>query len=175
MTGFGRTGKWFAMDHWDVVPDIMTMAKGMTCGYLPLGATVVRKHIGDHFKENFFSHGATYAGHALGCATAMSLIPIYEEDNLIENSATLGAYFLEELTKLRSNKVKDVRGRGLMLALEFHPDTGGARRYSEALRQAGMLCKETHEDTLRISPPLVITRDQADWALEQVDKVLREA
>ena len=77
MTGFGRTGKWFALDHWDVVPDIMTMAKGMICGYLPLGATIMKQQIGDHFKDHFFSHGATYAGHALGCATALSDISIY--------------------------------------------------------------------------------------------------
>ena len=87
MSGFGRTGKWFAIDNWDVVPDIMTMAKGITCGYVPLGATVVRKHIGDHFKDHFFSHGATYAGHALACAVGVRVIQVYQEDNLIENAA----------------------------------------------------------------------------------------
>lgn len=91
MSGFGRTGKWFAVDHWNVVPDIMTMAKGLSGAYVPVGATVVRQHIGDFFKEQFFSHGATYAGHALACATAMAVIPLYQEDKLIENSEKRGS------------------------------------------------------------------------------------
>ncbi|MBW2611961.1 MAG: aminotransferase class III-fold pyridoxal phosphate-dependent enzyme, partial [Deltaproteobacteria bacterium] len=121
MTGFGRTGKWFAMDHWDVVPDILTMAKGMTCGYLPLGATIVRKHIGDRFKEQFFSHGATYAGHALGCAAALSVIPIYQEDNLVENSDRMGKYLLEKSLELKEKHacVGGVRGLGLFVGLEL--------------------------------------------------------
>ena len=121
MTGFGRTGAWFAMDHWNVVPDIMTFAKGMTCGYLPLGATIVRKHIGDRFKDTFFSHGCTYAGHALGCATALSLIPLYQTDNLIEKSAELGKYLLERSLELKDKHpcVGDVRGLGLFVGLEL--------------------------------------------------------
>ena len=121
MSGFGRTGKWFAMDHWNVVPDIMTMAKGLTSGYAPLGATVVRKHIGDKFKERFFGHGATYAGHALCCAAANAMIPIYEEDNLIENSAKMGKYLLEKSMELMEKHpcVGDVRGLGLFVGLEL--------------------------------------------------------
>ena len=121
MSGFGRTGKWFAVDHWDVVPDIMTMAKGLSGAYVPLGATVVRKHIGDRFKEQFFSHGATYAGHALACAAALAVIPIYQEDNLIENSAKMGKYLLEKALELKDKHpcLGDVRGLGLFVGLEL--------------------------------------------------------
>jgi taurine--2-oxoglutarate transaminase len=114
MSGFGRTGKWFAVDHWNVVPDIMTMAKGLTGAYVPLGATIARKHIGDRFKEQFFSHGATYAGHALACATAVAVIPVYQEDNLIENSEKMGNYLLEKAMELQDKhaSVGEVRGLG---------------------------------------------------------------
>jgi len=101
MTGFGRTGKWFAVDHWGVVPDIMCLAKGLTSAYVPLGATVVRKSIGDRFKEQFFSHGATYAGHALACATALRVIQVYQEDRLIENAERMGRYLLEKAHELQ--------------------------------------------------------------------------
>ncbi|MCC6143530.1 MAG: aminotransferase class III-fold pyridoxal phosphate-dependent enzyme, partial [Candidatus Hydrogenedentes bacterium] len=101
MTGFGRTGAWFAVDHWHVVPDILTLAKGMTAAYLPLGAAVVRRHIGDFFKEHFFSHGATYAGHALACATATEVIAIYQDDRLVENAAVQGQYLIERARELQ--------------------------------------------------------------------------
>jgi taurine--2-oxoglutarate transaminase len=96
MSGFGRTGQWFALNHWDVTPDILTMAYGLTCGYFPLGATIATAAIGDHFKDHFkdhfFNHAATYAGHALACATALAVIPIYQTDNLIENAETMERY-----------------------------------------------------------------------------------
>ena len=172
-TGLGRTGKLFAEEHEYIEADVTLVGKALSGGFYPMSAVLSNTEVLGVLQPG--QHGSTFGGNPLACAVARAALKVLTEEGLIENSATLGAYFLDELTKLRSNKVKDVRGRGLMLALEFHPDTGGARRYSEALRQAGMLCKETHEDTLRISPPLVITRDQVDWALEQVDKVLREA
>ena len=124
MSGFGRTGRWFAMDHWGVVPDIMTMAKGTTCGYLPLGVTIVRKPIGDRFKEQFFSHGATYAGHPLCCAAAVRTIQIYQEDHLIENSEKMGQYLLEKARALQDKHpcIGDVRGLGLFVGLELVKD-----------------------------------------------------
>ena len=96
------------------------------------------------------------------------------EEGMIENAATQGAYFLDGLRAIRSNKIRDVRGRGL-LAVDFHPEVGGARQFCEALKDEGILCKETHEDTIRFAPPLVITRGQVDWALERIEKVLTRA
>ena len=192
MTGFGRTGEWFAMNHWDVVPDIMTLAKGMTCGYLPLGATVVRKHIGDKFKEQFFSHGATYAGHALGCATAIALIPIYQTDNLIENSKNMGAYLLEKAQELKEKHpcVGDVRGLGLFVGLELVKNrkskepmvpVGGKIRpgmnpkieVAKKLGELGMMAMAANPGTvIAMAPPLIITKDEIDEGVAIMDKAL---
>ncbi|MEN8243741.1 MAG: aminotransferase class III-fold pyridoxal phosphate-dependent enzyme [Thermodesulfobacteriota bacterium] len=195
MTGFGRTGKWFAMDHWDVVPDIMTMAKGMTCGYLPLGATVVRKHIGDHFKNHFFSHGATYAGHALGCAAALSVIPIYEEDGLVEKSAELGDYLLEKAMTLKEKhpSVGDVRGLGLFVGLELVknketrepltpvnakilPGSNPKLEVAKKLGEMGMMAMAANPvNVIALAPPLIITKDEIDEGIAIMDKALEAA
>lgn len=193
MTGFGRTGKWFAMDHWDVVPDIMTMAKGMTCGYLPMGATIVRKHIGDRFKEQFFSHGATYAGHALGSATANALIPIYQEDNLIENSEKMGKYLLEKSLELKEKHacVGDVRGLGLFVGLELvknkktkEPMTpinakvqagpNPKLEIAKKLGELGMMAMAANPvNVIALAPPLIITKDEIDEGIAIMDEALR--
>ena len=170
-TGLGRTGKLFAEEYEGIEADVTLVGKALSGGFYPMSAVLSNTEVLGVLQPG--QHGSTFGGNPLACAVARAALKVLTEEGLIENSATQGAYFLDELTKLRSNKVKEVRGRGLMLALEFHPDTGGARQYSEALRKAGMLCKETHESTLRISPPLVIQRDQVDWALEKIDGVLR--
>jgi len=195
MTGFGRTGKWFAMNHWDVVPDIMTMAKGMTCGYLPLGATVVRKSIGDHFKDHFFSHGATYAGHALGCATALAVIPIYEEDNLVERSAQLGEYLLEKAKALEEKhpSVGDVRGLGLFVGLELVknketrepltpvnakilPGSNPKLEVAKKLGEMGMMAMAANPvNVIALAPPLIVTKDEIDEGIAIMDKALEAA
>ncbi len=192
MSGFGRTGKWFAMNHWNIVPDIMTMAKGMTCGYLPLGATVVRKHIGDYFKDHFFSHGATYAGHALGCATAIALIPIYQEDGLIENSEKLGAYLLERALELKDKHpcVGDVRGLGLFVGLELvknsktkeplipvdakiRPGMNPKLEIAKKLGELGMMAMAANPgNVIAMAPPLIITKDEIDEGIAIMDKAL---
>ncbi len=195
MTGFGRTGEWFAMNHWDVVPDIMTLAKGMTCGYLPLGATVVRKHIGDRFKEQFFSHGATYAGHALGCATALALIPIYQTDNLIENSKNMGAYLLEKAQELKEKHpcVGDVRGLGLFVGLELvknrktkepmvpvggkiKPGMNPKIEVAKKLGELGMMAMAANPGSvIAMAPPLIITKDEIDEGVAIMDQALAVA
>ena len=195
MTGFGRTGEWFAMNHWDVVPDIMTLAKGMTCGYLPLGATVVRKHIGDKFKEQFFSHGATYAGHALGCATAIALIPIYQTDNLIENSKNMGAYLLEKAQELKEKHpcVGDVRGLGLFVGLELvknqkskepmvpvggkiRPGMNPKLEVAKKLGELGMMAMAANPGSvIAMAPPLIITKDEIDEGVAIMDQALEVA
>ncbi len=170
-TGLGRTGKLFAEQHEDVEADVTLVGKALSGGFYPMSAVLSNLEVLGVLQPG--QHGSTFGGNPLACAVARAALKVLTEEGLIENSAEQGAYFREELVKLRSNKVKEVRGRGLMLAIEFHPEVGGARQYSEALRAAGMLCKETHVDTLRISPPLVIQRDQVDWALERIDTVLR--
>jgi len=192
MTGFGRTGKWFAMDHWGVVPDIMSMAKGITCGYLPMGATIARKHIGDQFKETFFNHGATYAAHALGCATALRVIRIYQEDNLIQNSAKLGAYLLEKGLELKDKhaSVGDVRGLGLFLGLELvknkktrepimplkakiMPGSNPKIELAKKLAQLGMTALAVNPgNVIGVAPALIATKDEIDEGMAILDKAL---
>jgi taurine--2-oxoglutarate transaminase len=195
MSGFGRTGKWFAMDHWDVVPDIMTMAKGLTSGYVPLGATIARKHIGDRFKEQFFSHGATYAGHALGCAAALAVLSIYEEDNLIENSEKMGRYLLEKAMELEDKHacVGDIRGLGLFVGVELvrnkktreplipldakirsgmNPKLEVAKRLGEL----GMMAMAANPaNVIAMAPALIVTKDEIDEGVAIMDKALEAA
>ena len=195
MTGFGRTGKWFAMDHWDVVPDIMTLAKGMTCGYLPLGATIVREEIGNHFKDHFFSHGATYAGHALGCATALSVIPIYQEDKLIEKSAELGSYLLDRTRELKEKhpSVGDVRGLGLFVGIELvknkdtrepltpvnakvQPGSNPKLAVAKKLGELGMMAMAANPaNVIALAPPLIVSKDEIDEGVAIMDQALEAA
>ncbi|MBI5114916.1 aminotransferase class III-fold pyridoxal phosphate-dependent enzyme [Candidatus Poribacteria bacterium] len=195
MTGFGRTGKWFAMDHWNVVPDIMTMAKGITAAYMPMGATVVRKHIGDRFKEQFFSHGATYAGHALACATAIRVVRIYQEDNLIENAAKMGKYLLEKALELKDKhpSVGDVRGLGLFVGLELvknkktreplipvaakiRPESNPKVEVGKRLVELGMIAMAANPSNIvAMAPPLIITKGEIDEGIGIMDKALEVA
>ncbi len=195
MSGFGRTGRWFAMDHWDVVPDIMTMAKGLTCGYLPLGATIARKGIGDRFKEQFFAHGATYAGHALACAAALAVIPIYQEDNLIENSEKMGNYLLEKAEELKEKHpcVGDVRGLGLFVGLELvknkktrepimavdakiRPGSNPKLEVAKKLGELGMMAMAANPgNVIAMAPPLIITKDEIDEGIAIMDQALEAA
>ncbi|MBW2369204.1 MAG: aminotransferase class III-fold pyridoxal phosphate-dependent enzyme, partial [Deltaproteobacteria bacterium] len=192
MTGCGRTGKMFAMEHWDVVPDIMALAKGLTCGYLPLGATVVRKHIGDRFKDQFFSHGATYAGHALCCATALAVLPIYSEDNLIENSTEMGRYLLEKARELEEKHpcVGEVRGLGLFVGIELvknkktrepltaidaklRPEVNPKMEIAKRLGELGMMAMAANPvNVIALAPPLIVTRDEIDEGIAIMDEAL---
>jgi ornithine--oxo-acid transaminase len=119
-------------------------------------------------------HGSTFGGNPLACAVARAAIRVLVEEGMIENAARQGARFLEGLKGIRANTIREVRGRGLMLAVELHPEAGGARRYCEALQGKGILAKDTHEYTIRIAPPLVITSDQVDWALERLATTLTQ-
>jgi len=195
MSGFGRTGKWFAIEHWNVVPDIMSMAKGLSGAYVPLGATIVRKHIGDRFKEQFFSHGATYAGHALGCAAALAVIPIYQEDNLIENSAKLGKYLLEKSLELKDKHpcVGDVRGLGLFVGLELvknkktrepimpvdakiRPGLNPKLEVARKLGELGMMAMAANPgNVIAMAPALIVTKDEIDEGIAIMDKALEAA
>jgi len=170
-TGLGRTGKLLAEEHEGVEADLTLIGKALSGGFYPVSAVLSNSEVLGVLKPG--EHGSTFGGNPLACAVARAAMRVLIEEGMIENAGKQGAYFLEELGKLRTNQVRDVRGSGLMIALELHPEVGGARRYSEALMKLGLLCKETHKDTLRFAPPLVITREQVDWALETIDKVLR--
>jgi len=192
MTGFGRTGEWFAVDHWDVAPDIMSVAKGLTSGYVPLGATIVSKDIGDSFKDKFFSHGATYAGHALGCAAALALIPIYQTDNLIENSKKMGEYMLDKALELKEKHacIGDVRGLGLFVGLELvknketkeplTPVDAKIRKGSNPkaeiaakMGELGMMAMAANPvNVIAIAPPLIVTKDEIDEGIAILDQAL---
>jgi taurine--2-oxoglutarate transaminase len=192
MSGFGRTGKWFAVDHWDVVPDILTMAKGLSGAYVPVGATIVRKHIGDRFKEQFFSHGATYAGHALACAAATAVIPIYQEDNLIENSEKMGKYLLEKSMELKDKhpSVGEVRGLGLFVGLELVKNKETREpiiplrakiksgmnpklELAKKLGELGMMAMAANpSNVIAMAPPLIATKDEIDEGIGIMDQAL---
>ena len=195
MTGFGRTGSMFAMDHYGVTPDIMSMAKGLTCGYTPMGATIARKHIGDFFKDNFFGHGCTYAGHALNCATALAVLPIYEEDGLVENSRVLGEYLLDQAKGLMEKHpcIGDVRGKGLFVGLELVKNkktkepiitpkdrvTKGLNpktRVAAKLGELGMMAMAANpSNVIAMAPPLIITKSEIDEGIAKMDEALKVA
>jgi ornithine--oxo-acid transaminase len=170
-TGLGRTGKLFASDWDDVKPDMITIGKALSGGFYPVSAVLASGEILGVFRPG--DHGSTFGGNPLGCAVAREALAILEDENLIENAAELGAYFEERLAEINSTLVKEVRGKGLLIGVELKPEAGNARQYCEALMSEGILCKETHENIIRFAPPLVITKEEIDWALERIEKVLK--
>jgi ornithine--oxo-acid transaminase len=165
--GLGRTGKLFAFEHEDVRPDAVIIGKALSGGFYPVSAVLASQEVLGVFHPG--DHGSTFGGNPLGCAVARTALRVLVEEKLIEQSAELGAYFLDKLKGLRSPHVKEVRGKGLWIGAELNKP---ARPFCEALKQFGVLCKETHEVVIRIAPPLVITRDEIDWAFERIAKVL---
>ena len=118
-------------------------------------------------------HGSTFGGNPLACAIARAALKVLVEEELIKNAASMGACFLEGLRQISNPQIKEVRGKGLMIGLEFHPEAGGARPYCEKLKENGLLCKETRDHIIRLAPPLVITKEQVEWALEIISSVLK--
>jgi len=169
-TGLGRTGKLLAEQHEGVESDMTLLGKALGGGFYPVSAVLCSGPIMDVLRPG--EHGSTFGGNPLACAVARASLRAITEEGMVENSAAMGAYFREGLNSIGSRIIKEVRGRGLMLALELHPDAGGARRYCVALKHRGILCKDTKEHTIRISPPLVITREDIDKALFQFAAVL---
>jgi len=166
-SGLGRTGKLFAYMHEGMRPDVLIIGKALAGGYYPVSAVLASKEILGVFGPG--DHGSTFGGNPLACAVARASLRVLIEEKLVERSAELGAYFLEKLRTLRSPVVKEVRGRGLWIGIEL---TTEARKYCEALKEEGILCKETHSHIIRIAPPLVIQREEIDWAFERIRKVL---
>jgi ornithine--oxo-acid transaminase len=166
-TGLGRTGKLFACDHESVRPDVLIIGKALAGGFYPISVVLASKEILGVFQPG--DHGSTFGGNPLACALARAALRILIEEQLAERSAELGAYFLAKLRALRNPAIREIRGRGLWMAIELNAD---ARPYCEALKELGILCKETHSRIIRIAPPLVITRDEIDWACERFAEVL---
>jgi ornithine--oxo-acid transaminase len=169
-TGLGRTGKLLAEEHEGIEADLTLVGKALSGGFYPVSAVLSNSEVLGILRPG--EHGSTFGGNPLACAVARVALRVLVEEGMIENAACMGGYFLELLGNLRNNLIKEVRGRGLMIAVEFHQEAGGARHYCEAMKDAGILCKETHANTIRFSPPLIITREQVDWAFERIAPVL---
>lgn len=170
-TGLGRTGKLLAEEHEGIEADVTLVGKALSGGFYPVSAVLSNSEVLGVLKPG--QHCSTFGGNPLACAIARAALKVLVEEDMIGNSERMGDRFQEGLKGIRSNIIKDVRGRGLMLAVELDPAAGGARKYCEALKERGILAKDTHGDTIRIAPPLVITADQVDWALEHFEAVLR--
>jgi ornithine--oxo-acid transaminase len=166
-SGLGRTGKLFAVMHEDVRPDMVIIGKALSGGFYPISAVLARRDVLGVFRPG--DHGSTFGGNPLACAVARMALKVLVEEKMVERSAELGAYLLERLKTLRSPAIREVRGRGLWLGVELKEP---ARPYCEALKEEGMLCKETHDFVIRLAPPLVITKEELDWAFERIQKVL---
>ena len=170
-TGLGRTGKILAEEHDGIEADLTLIGKALSGGFYPVSAVLSNSEVMDVLQPG--EHGSTFGGNPLACAVARTALQVLIEEKMIENAADMGAYFLEGLQQIDSDKIKEVRGKGLMIGLEFFTEVGGARQYCEKLKESGLLCKETHDNIIRFAPPLVITRDTVDWALDRIDAVIR--
>ena len=166
-SGLGRTGKLFAYMHEAIQPDVLIIGKALGGGFYPISAVLASGEILGVFGPG--DHGSTFGGNPVACAVARTALRVLVEEKLVERSEELGGYFLAKLRGLRSSLIKEVRGRGLWLGVELYTQ---ARKYCEALKEEGVLCKETHDRTIRIAPPLVIKREEIDWAFERLQKVL---
>jgi ornithine--oxo-acid transaminase len=171
-TGLGRTGKLLAQEHDGIKADLTLIGKALSGGYYPVSAVLARGGVLDVLQPG--EHGSTFGGNPLACAVARTALRVLVEEGMIENAAAMGKYFLEGLRELKSDAIREVRGRGLMIGVEIHSEAGGAHRYCERLRDRGLLCKDTHERVIRIAPPLVIDRGTIDWALERMHGVFTE-
>jgi ornithine--oxo-acid transaminase len=171
-TGLGRTGKLLAEEHEGIEADLTLIGKALSGGFYPVSAVLSNTEVMSVLQPG--EHGSTFGGNPLACAVARTALKVLIEEGMIENAEALGPYFMEELRRIIPDTVKEVRGKGLMIGMEFHPEAGGARYYCEKLKEAGILCKETHDNIIRFAPPLVITSEIIDWALERIEKTLKK-
>jgi ornithine--oxo-acid transaminase len=168
-SGLGRTGRMFAADHEAVRPDAMVLGKALSGGMYPVSAFVADDELMGVFHPG--DHGSTYGGNPLGAAISTEALRVLREEGLVENAASMGDRFKSGLTGFRADSIHEIRCIGLWIAIELEAEIGGARRYCEALAEEGMLCKETHVHSIRVAPPLVITPEQVDFALECLRRV----
>jgi ornithine--oxo-acid transaminase len=169
-TGLGRTGMLFGCDWEGVKPDMITIGKALSGGFYPVSAVLSSRAILGVFQPG--DHGSTFGGNPLASAVAREALRVIADEGLIENACIQGEYLMEQLRSINSSYIAEVRGRGLLVGVDLKPEAGGARRFAEALQKRGVLCKETHQTVLRFAPPLIITREQVDWALERIREVL---
>jgi ornithine--oxo-acid transaminase len=167
-SGLGRTGKLFAYMHENVSPDLIIVGKALSGGYYPVSAVLASRGVLGVFKPG--DHGSTFGGNPLACAVARAALKVLTEEKLVEQSADMGEYLINKLKSLKAPHIVQVRGRGLWIGIEL---TVAARPFCERLMAEGILCKETHDRVIRIAPPLVITREEIDWAFERFQKVLQ--
>ena len=168
-TGLGRTGKILAEEHDDIEADLTLIGKALSGGFYPISAVLSNTEVMGVLQPG--EHGSTFGGNPLACAIARTALKVLVEENMIENAAEIGTYFLNALKQINNPMIKEVRGIGLMIGLELLPEAGGARQYCEKLKEKGLLCKETHDHIIRFAPPLVINRDVVNWALERIHSV----
>ena len=169
-TGLGRTGALFACDHENITPDIMIIGKALSGGFYPVSAILADRELMGLFQPG--EHGSTFGGNPLGAAIARAALRVIIDEGLIENSNTLGEYFMEHLMEIPNFNIKEIRGKGLLIGVELKQQVGPARRYAEALKEKGILVKETHETVLRFAPPLIISKDTLDQALPAIREIL---
>jgi len=172
-SGLGRTGKLLACEHEDVRPDVVMLGKALSGGMYPVSAVVSSKEVLGVFAPG--DHGSTFGGNPLACAVAREALQVIVDENLCQRAAELGDHLMARLREIESQHVKLIRGRGLFVGIVLKREAGGARRFCEALQERGVLAKETHEHIIRLAPPLVITREEIDWAVEQIAEVLTMA
>jgi ornithine--oxo-acid transaminase len=169
-TGLGRTGKLLAEEHDGVEADVTLIGKALSGGFYPVSAVLSNSDVLGVFMPG--DHGSTFGGNPLACAVARTAMKVLIDVGMIENAVQVGRYFFSLLEKIESPYIKEVRGKGLMIGVELKPEAGGARRFCEKLKEKGLLCKETHENVIRFAPPLIITEQDVDWAIERVAAVL---
>lgn len=169
-SGLGRSGKLFAFEYEKIRPDVVIIGKALSGGFYPVSAVLSDDEVLGVFKPG--DHGSTFGGNPLGAAIAREALNVLVKGRLVGKSFKLGKYFREKLSEIPSKHVKEVRGKGLFIGVELHPEAGGARRFCEALKERGILCKETHTHVIRFAPPLVIKKEEIDWALGHIKEVL---
>lgn len=167
-SGLGRSGKLFAYQYEGVKPDMVIIGKALSGGFYPVSAVLSSREILGVFKPG--DHGSTFGGNPLAAAVAQESLKVLIEENMIDNSFNMGKYFIDKLRQIQSKHIVEVRGKGLWIGIELD---GPARPYCERLKDEGILCKETHERVIRFAPPLIITREEIDWAFERIEKVIK--
>jgi len=170
-TCLGRTGKMLAEEHDGIEADLTLIGKALSGGFYPVSAVLSNSEVMGVLQPG--EHGSTFGGNPLACAVARAALKVLVEEKMVDNAAEMGSYFLDGLRQIKNPVIKEIRGKGLMIGMELWPETGGARHYCHKLKEKGLLCKETHENIIRFAPPLVITKDLVDWALEQIEAVLK--